>query len=165
MTTPSRSDMPTKTCKVCGRRKPLTDFYRADGMADGRYSKCKECYKIAVKERRAANLEQHRAYDRQRANEPHRVAAREAYKQTKRGKERLQAGRLAWIERNPDARNAHIIVGNAIRDGRLIRGTCRFCGDEGHHAHHNDYSKPLKVWWLCRDCHVAFHKPSQESSP
>lgn len=150
--------MVTKACNTCGRRKPLTDFYLAPGMLDGRYSKCKECYKTAVKQRRIANLEQHRAYDRERSNLPHRVAARAAYAETERGKERHNTAKKAWIERNPEARAAHIIVGNAIRDGRLKRGTCRFCGDEGDHAHHNDYGKPLDVWWLCRDCHVNLHK-------
>jgi len=25
-------------------------------------------------------------------------------------------------------------------------------------AHHNDYSKPLEVVWLCRDCHRLIHR-------
>lgn len=150
-----------KVCIACQRVKPLAGFYRHPKMADGHLNKCKECQKTAVKAARTAKLEYYREFDRQRANDPHRVAARNAYKQTERGKERLKAGQQAWMERNPEARAAHIIVGNAIRDGRLKHGACRCCGDESHHAHHNDYSDPLKVWWLCRECHRNFHQKTR----
>ena len=33
----------SETCNVCGESKPLDDFYRATGMADGHRSECKPC--------------------------------------------------------------------------------------------------------------------------
>lgn len=43
------------------------------------------------------------------------------------------------------------MVGNAIRDVRLIRQPCRVCGTTKQiEAHHPDYSKPLDVEWYCR---------------
>lgn len=34
---------------------------------------------------------------------------------------------------------------------------CIVCGDEKSERHHEDYSKPLKITWLCRKCHAAYH--------
>lgn len=33
-----------KTCKVCGKVKPYSDFYRSTHGADGYHSYCKECF-------------------------------------------------------------------------------------------------------------------------
>lgn len=52
---------------------------------------------------------------------------------------------------------AHKVVGNAVKDGRLVKKPCECCGDEKAEAHHDDYSKPLDVRWLCRKCHKKHH--------
>jgi hypothetical protein len=48
-------------------------------------------------------------------------------------------------------------VSNAIRTGRLARQGCEVCGDRAH-AHHDDYSKPLDVRWLCSQHHTDHHR-------
>ena len=40
----------------------------------------------------------------------------------------------------------------ALKNGTLIKFPC-FCGDPNSEAHHEDYSKPLVVVWLCRKHH------------
>ena len=122
-------------------------------------SKCKDCHKAANKENRRKNIEYYLAYDKQRANDEHRVRARREYAQTERGKEKLLASRRAWQQRNPERRAAHIAVGNAVRDGRLVKPTkCEDCGMETRlQGHHDDYSKPLSVTWLCVECHSRRH--------
>jgi len=46
------------------------------------------------------------------------------------------------------------MAGNALRDGRLHREPCYFCGSNiDLEMHHPDYSQPLRVYWLCRLCH------------
>jgi hypothetical protein len=89
---------------------------------------------------------------------PHRVAARAAYKKTEKGRAAHRRGCLVFIEKNRDKRAAHIAVGNALRDGKLVKGPCEVCGSAQVDAHHDDYSKPLVVRWLCRTDHVALHR-------
>lgn len=52
-------------------------------------------------------------------------------------------------------------VSKAVRGGRLVPQPCEVCGLSGKYkngrnmieAHHDDYSKPLEVRWLCRKHH------------
>jgi len=60
-----------------------------------------------------------------------------------------------WRFQHPDRYKAQTMIGNAVRDGRIIKSkTCEICGSSSFiHAHHQDYSKPLEVVWLCAKCH------------
>lgn len=58
----------------------------------------------------------------------------------------------------PEMRHAHDAVDWAVHKGRLIRQPCEVCGAEDLIvAHHDDYSKPLEVRWLCRQHHADVH--------
>ena len=50
---------------------------------------------------------------------------------------------------------ARMAVANAVRKGILFRPFfCPRCeGSAEVHAHHEDYSRPLEVKWMCRSCH------------
>lgn len=49
-------------------------------------------------------------------------------------------------------------VCNAIRAGKITRQPCENCGTTKRiHAHHEDYSKPFEINWLCFDCHMSHH--------
>ncbi len=58
------------------------------------------------------------------------------------------------------AKVAHITVAAAKRYGVLDPSkTCQRCKRQTKiHGHHNDYSKPLEILWLCPKCHQAVHK-------
>jgi hypothetical protein len=45
----------------------------------------------------------------------------------------------------------------AIKSGKLTRLPCEACGEIKAEAHHEDYSKPFDVKWLCRKCHATAH--------
>lgn len=46
-----------------------------------------------------------------------------------------------------------------IKQGILIKETCKICGtNENVEAHHEDYTKPLDIIWLCRNHHRELHK-------
>ncbi len=65
-----------------------------------------------------------------------------------------------WKEQNPEKVKVHHQVENAIWRGRLDRKRiCERCSKECRlHAHHEDYSKPFDVIWLCPHCHKQIHK-------
>lgn len=134
----------SKACTLCGQQKALTEFYAAPGCKDGLANQCKQCVKVRARLHRLANLERMRGYDRERSRLPHRAMER--------------ARRFVeYVQRHPDRRAAHVAVGNAVRDGRILKMDCAFCGASETVAHHHDYSQPLNVTWLCQPCHHRFH--------
>jgi hypothetical protein len=57
-----------------------------------------------------------------------------------------------------EAGRASALVGKAIRNGQLVKGPCSVCGaTERVEGHHEDYSKPLEVVWLCKLHHRRRH--------
>lgn len=63
----------------------------------------------------------------------------------------------AWKEANREKYLAHKAVENALRKGTLVRQPCECGCDRKAQAHHEDYSKPLEVRWLCGKAHKARH--------
>lgn len=63
-----------------------------------------------------------------------------------------------YKENNPEKNNAHQKVHIAIKNGTIIKQPCKICGCINSQAHHNDYSKPLEVVWLCAKHHREVHK-------
>jgi len=66
------------------------------------------------------------------------------------------------MERDPKHRECYAAVRRAWRSGKLQRPTrCSNCGAGADEvvidAHHDDYSKPLQVTYLCRKCHRQWH--------
>lgn len=125
-------------CRACATEKTLGEFY------SGVPSRCKDCHKAAMKIRRLTDPSV-REYDRKRAKTPERkAAAREIT--------------IRWRAEHPIAYLAQTAIGNALRDGKILKQPCALCGtDRNVHAHHQDYSKPLDVKWLCAKCHHRVH--------
>lgn len=44
-----------------------------------------------------------------------------------------------------------------LRRGKIKKQPCEVCGSDNSQAHHEDYSKPLEVKWLCRIHHLEIH--------
>jgi ribosomal protein S27AE len=65
---------------------------------------------------------------------------------------------------------AHQLVCLAIEKGIIVPETkCSICSSEKNiEGHHDDYSKPLQVRWLCHKCHYEWHienVPIENPSP
>ena len=130
-------------------------------MADGHLNKCKECTKNDTKENYCKNADYYKEYDRQRDATKKRVELKKRYSQTEKGKESCRKSKDKWADNNVVKRAANLIVGNAVRDGRLIKpNNCEKCGIAHNriHGHHCDYNYPMVVMWLCPKCHTQWHK-------
>ena len=136
--------MTQKQCFKCGEVKEIDDFYKHPEMSDGHVGKCKECNKADVSKNYAAKREQYAEYERKRYQEPKRHAMSLEYARRRRIVHAVKY-------------HANSKTGNAIRDGKLVRQPCEVCGCEKVQAHHEDYTKPLNVEWLCRKHHLAKH--------
>ena len=102
------------------------------------------------------DLEKVRQADRARyrRNREERQASSRAWAQAH--PERIREIRRKWVADHPEERRAHLAVRRALRDGTLVRSACEFDGPECRgrmEAHHEDYSKPLDVRWLCQYHH------------
>lgn len=156
-----------KHCFKCGLEKPLSEFYKHKQMADGHLNKCKDCTKKDASNHYVANIDRYKEYEKARAGLPHRVKAREEYAKSDAGKIVGNAAKKRWSRRNPIKRMANVIVGNAVRDGKLIKpNACECCGSSPNriHGHHDDYAFPLVVRWLCPGCHNKWHKENGEGA-
>ena len=101
-------------------------------------------------------IEERRAYEKKRNQLPHRKAQRKEYQNnTEQGKQAHARAVTKYRSKHSEKYKATTAVGTAIRYGQLVKPKeCEGCGEvlplEGHHE---DYSKPLEVVWLCNTCH------------
>lgn len=64
----------------------------------------------------------------------------------------------SYTEEDRLKNNARSYLRVYIRRGKVARGLCEVCGDPKTVGHHNDYTKPLQVKWLCKKHHLEIHK-------
>ena len=117
-----------KICNTCGQSKPIERFTKVSSNSSGRGAKCKDCHNAYCRKDRAENPQKYLPRDKiHRTNYPARVRAR-------------------------------CCLNHAVRDKKTFRLPCERCGaDKNVEAHHEDYSKPLEVNWLCVTCHGHKH--------
>jgi len=123
-----------KYCPKCKKTKDKSLFRKDGGRKDGRGSMCLDC-KNAVEalwrdENRDKIRKQHREYYRKNSERINK-RRKELYDPFK--------NRAHWMARKIKARE------------------CIFCKKQGE-RHHEDYSKPLEVVFLCRQHHKMVHK-------
>jgi ribosomal protein S27AE len=131
-----------KTCRSCNTEKPISEFYVHPRMRDGHLSFCKDCVCKRVSEHSKSE------YGRQ---------VERAWLSTPKGRAKQYRNRKRMRGLYPEKYRARVATHNAIRDGRLAKGLCERCGASKVHAHHDDYSQPLNVRWLCQKHHYELH--------
>lgn len=134
-----------KQCFKCLQEKPFSEFYRHGQTKSLLFGKCKQCTREDARRNRMNRLEYYREYDCKRAQLPHRKAL--ALKNTRKARKRIHRYTAS-----------HDAVDAAIKKGKLVRQPCQMCGTKDWvAAHHDDYSQPLAVMWLCPVHHKARH--------
>lgn len=145
-----------KTCNQCGENKRAEDYYMAK---KARANICKRCANERTKKYRAARPEQYKKTARLRARKRRADGVKFPCELT----EKFRLSRISSVQNyrksNPLKAAAQTASANAIRDGKLIRQPCEVCGTTSKvQGHHDDYSKPLEVRWLCPKHHSAHHR-------
>lgn len=46
----------------------------------------------------------------------------------------------------------------AVKNGKITKTACIICGDVNVEAHHDDYTNPLDVKWMCKKHHLEMHR-------
>jgi hypothetical protein len=162
-----------KRCTKCGELKELEAFNKNRSTKDGLQSQCRACKVETDRRYREANPEKERErHRRYREANPEKVSEkdrryyeansereREKYRRYRQANpEKVRETGRRYREANPEKFKAHVATNSAIRDGKLIPQPCEVCGEEKVDAHHDDYSKPLEVRWLCHKHHKAHHR-------
>lgn len=128
--------------------------YRASEKGKSTEKAYNDKYKAEHKEQ---ILEQSRRYwaehKEQKAAKDKRYRIRHRDELNRKARERYKTNAL--IKKKHLARTN---VNQAIRGRKITKQPCEVCGNQIAEAHHDDYNKPLEVRWLCRKCHLEWHK-------
>lgn len=114
-------------------------------MADGRLNKCKECTKGDSK----------KTYEKIQSIPE--LAIRERKRQRIKENKRRIEGRTKKYKKQLRRSPASDILAKAIRLKQIEKKPCEICGKTRAQGHHEDYSKPLDVVWLCIRHHNDRH--------
>lgn len=101
-------------------------------------------------ERRLDDAFRNRARERDKARY-------ERIKDTPEYKERIRLQSIKKRREHPERDAARWAVHRAVKMGEMVRENCVKCGNSETQGHHEDYSKPLDVVWLCREHHEERH--------
>ena len=85
-----------------------------------------------------------------------------AFMRTVAGK--ASARRYHKNRRDKRKHTVRLFTNAAVQLGVLAKQPCEVCGVKKVQAHHDDYSKPLDVRWLCLTHHAAHHKTQEATS-
>lgn len=145
-------------CGTCGLNKPTSEFYEDGKTASGVASVCKGCHiesSMRTRDKDKARESNAEYMRRARLSNPEKFRVRERLASKKKR------------EHQPEKVSARNAVNAAVRRGDLIKPVaCESCNQEKRlTGHHDDYSKPLVVRWLCYSCHGKEHREYRRIKP
>lgn len=143
-----------RRCYRCQKEKELTDFYKSKSKKLGRAYCCKECDKAEKRE----------TWEK----EPEKLKARMKWFYTKNQADRIKKV-IAYRKKDGRAQvryKATVAANSLIRSGTIPKLPCETCKTtQKLQAHHDDYTKPLSVRWLCIKHHREWHMKNKAIYP
>lgn len=141
---PPRHTSPTepRICRDCNIAKPLTVFRRNRTQKFGRSYQCIECHRL-MQERNADVL-------RERGRRYYRTHIDKAM-----ARRRAESGGEKDIARWK--LRAEVAAGRKVKPNQC-EGCLQVFPLRRIQGHHEDYSKPFDVRWLCQKCHGLLHR-------
>ncbi len=116
-----------KLCGNCHEFKPVDCFHISRAEKDGLAWRCKKCA-----------AEYRKEYKKRKGGWGEAHLTEQGPRHKRRTKQQEQAGYLA---RRAYPKAQH----------------CSNCDRHGGHRHHEDYSEPIDIVWLCPSCHTKYH--------
>lgn len=142
------------TCSLCGVKKPQEDFYKSKKHTSGYENRCKEC-NCRSSRKRLANS--YRTDPKERKRQHEAFLSRKA-----EGRHIITEKRMRIKYREKYI--ARYKFRNAVNAGKIAKLPCEVCGNPESQGHHEDYSKPFEVIWLCIVHHAQHHSLQRELS-
>jgi|SRR3990167_253467 len=113
------------------------------------------------KQRREASGKQYREANRycEASRSSKRILDKNYQKKRRKNHPGLKTEESAlYRKKYPEKVKAQQLFNGAVRSGKIIRSACVICGGtQKVHGHHPDYSKPLKIIWVCPVHHKLIH--------
>lgn len=185
---PPLQPAPGRVCRACGLGPDRVKFGKEARNRDGLAARCQPCESARKRAWAVANPEKNKesanrcafnAYHRDPEKfKKARTARLDAHPERRQAYNAHTAALRRTLRKNPQIsealserdrarrRNADELikirarekVRAAVRYGKLKRDACEKCGRKDTHGHHDDYSKPLEVRWLCPVHHGEEHR-------
>ena len=119
-------------------------------------------WSLSSQQRRECNKRNYRKYKKNNpeAQEKQRIYYQKWYAKNGRKQTSNDIKKICrWIRLNPQKVKASQLLNYAVRVGAIIKPlNCEGCFQKRLvHGHHEDYSKPYNVVWLCASCHKLEH--------
>lgn len=124
----------SKICSMCKINLHITEFNLEKAAHDGLQAGCRKCH----------------------------VKYKIEYEKTTKSILAQRLSTIKWEICNKDKKRVHKLVTHALKTGALVKQPCEVCSSEKSEAHHEDYSEPFEVNWLCRKHHRARHMEINE---
>lgn len=135
-----------KICSKCKINKNRKTFGKDSSRKDGLRSDCKKCVCLSAQRYRNTN-----------AGKKAIATAKRKYRNSVKGKATIYAHDRRHKKNSKEKIKARDAVKYALRTGKLQKEPCH-CGKIEVQAHHDDYSKPLDVEWLCIKHHKKLYR-------
>lgn len=116
---------------------------------------CKVCNAILARDWRLLNLEKHREYVRNWMASHPENNRKNFHNWYQGNKEKQYEHRINYVQENPERHRAQCYAFAKYPDAQTC---CKIGCEELGERHHEDYTRPYDIIWLCRLHHKEVHK-------